>query len=138
MYGMVYALTPSDEAHLDKNEGVPIAYTKELLACDFWSAGEPAGPLDPHQKIDTTADPTATRDMLVYIDRRRVRPDEPRKEYVYRMNRGISDAVKVGVPEKYVDEVMRKYIPDDEGEDGMEGFAKEQAARFRDESGVFS
>jgi hypothetical protein len=57
------------------------------------------------------------------------------------MNRGIADAVELGVPEEYVERVMRKFIPA-EKEDGEEGrkmaeFAKGQAKEFRDESGVF-
>lgn len=97
VYGLVYALHKEDEEGLDKNEGVPTAYTKEWLECDFWPALHPSPPLSPHEKMDTSAPPTYTRDMLVYIDRRRVKSDVPREEYVYRMNRGIDDALKLGV-----------------------------------------
>lgn len=134
---MVYSLTTQDEAQLDKNEGVPVAYTKELLPCEFWSAGEPSPPLSRHGKVDVGKPATGERDMLVYIDRQRVEPDVPRKEYIYRMNRGIADAVELGMPREYVDGVMRKFIPDEEGDEDMEEFAKGQAKRFRDESGVF-
>jgi gamma-glutamylcyclotransferase len=141
VYGLVYSLSQSDEEKLDKNEGVPIAYTKELLSCAFWSAGDASAPLSHHKKVDTSETPRCTRDMLVYIDRKRMTPDEPRKEYIYRMNQGIVDAVKLGVPQTYVDGVMRKYIPGEkDGEDGQGGigeFARGQAVRFRDESGVF-
>jgi gamma-glutamylcyclotransferase len=140
VFGMVYNLNEEDEKKLDKNEGVPIAYTKELLECDFWSAGKPSAPMDKHSKVEVSNPPTTTQNMLVYIDRQRMTPDVPRKEYVYRMNRGIDDALKLGVPGRYVEGVMRKFIPaDDGGEDGkdMEEFAARQAAQFRDESGVF-
>ncbi|KAH7070949.1 hypothetical protein FB567DRAFT_538991 [Paraphoma chrysanthemicola] len=140
VYGLVYSLSPADESRLDKNEGVPIAYTKERLPCAFWSAGEPSDPVSPHSKIDVTGPADETLDMLVYIDRERVEPDEPRKEYVYRMNRGIEDAVSVGVPEGYVDAVMRKYIPgerEEERDGEMAEFARGQARQFKDESGVF-
>lgn len=140
VYGMVYSLTEDDEKKLDRNEGVPVAYTKEMLECDFWSAGEPTRPLDEHEKIDVGKPVMEMREMLVYIDQQRVRPDVPRKEYVYRMNQGINNAVKLGVPEEYVEEVMRKFIPADEGGEEsmkMEEFAKGQAAQFKDESGVF-
>jgi gamma-glutamylcyclotransferase len=138
VFGLVYTLEPDDEARLDKNEGVPIAYTKENLSCDFWSAGPPSSPESKHGKVDTRDAPTYTRDMLVYIDRKRVAPDEPRKEYVYRMNQGISDAVEMGVPREYVEEVIRRYIPEEKGgRNDVEEFAKGQAAGFRDESGVF-
>ncbi|CAN9349305.1 unnamed protein product [Alternaria alternata] len=132
VFGLVYSLEAEDEKRLDKNEGVPVAYTKEMLECEFWPS-------------DTRAqNPEKKEGMLVYIDRNRVQPDKPREEYIYRMNQGITDAVKLGVPEEYVRDVMRKYIPAQEDDDGKEGerekmaeFARGQAAEFRDESGVF-
>lgn len=137
VFGLVYSLEAEDEKRLDKNEGVPVAYTKEMLQCEFW-------PSDTEHKVDTSKDPEKKEDMLVYIDRNRVQPDKPREEYIYRMNQGITDAVKLGVPEEYVRDVMRKYIPAQEDDDGKEGerekmaeFARGQAAEFRDESGVF-
>jgi gamma-glutamylcyclotransferase len=139
VFGLVYSLEPADEERLDKNEGVPIAYTKENLPCDFWSAGTPSSPESHHRKINTSDPPTYTRDMLVYIDRKRITPDEPRKEYVYRMNQGIKDAVNLGLPIEYVDQAMRRYLPVEKGDEGreLEEFAKGQAAGFKDESGVF-
>ncbi|KAH8644756.1 hypothetical protein IG631_02220 [Alternaria alternata] len=137
VFGLVYSLEAEDEKRLDKNEGVPVAYTKEMLECEFW-------PSDTEHKVDTSKDPEKKEDMLVYIDRNRVQPDKPREEYIYRMNQGITDAVKLGMPEDYVRDVMRKYIPAQEDDDGKEGerermaeFARGQAAEFRDESGVF-
>lgn len=139
VYGLVYSLAALDEEKLDGNEGVPEAYTKEFLPCDFWSAGKPSAPDEKHKWVDATEPPTYQTDMLVYIDRKRTKPDVPHKEYIYRMNQGIEDAVKLGVPKKYVENVMRKYIPEHkEGEDEDVGkFAREQAKAFRDESGVF-
>ncbi|CAI9636071.1 hypothetical protein GT037_001095 [Alternaria burnsii] len=137
VFGLVYSLEAEDEKRLDKNEGVPVAYTKEMLQCEFW-------PSDTEHKVDTSKDPEKREGMLVYIDRNRVQPDKPREEYIYRMNQGITDAVKLGVPEDYVRDVMREYIPAQEDDDGKEGerermaeFARGQAAEFRDESGVF-
>jgi gamma-glutamylcyclotransferase len=129
VYGLVYTLTPSDKSQLDKNEGVPLAYTKETLPCDFW-------PSNTSHRVDTSKSPEEKKDMLVYIDRKRITPDEPRKEYVYRMNQGIADAIKLGVPKGYVKEVMRKYIPVEEEDGEVAEFARGQAAEFRDESGV--
>ncbi|RMZ73402.1 AIG2 family [Pyrenophora seminiperda CCB06] len=164
VYGLVYTLHPTDEAQLDINEGVPTAYTKELLPCSFWAL-DPSNPFNPSPDsqgnvIDTSTPPTINKcTMLVYIDRKRTEASVPRKEYVYRMNRGIEDAVKCGVPGGYVEEVMRRYVPADDGEDDdddhdkggkkkKEGktkkeerkkiaqFARGQAKRFKDESGV--
>ncbi|KAF1939976.1 hypothetical protein EJ02DRAFT_456427 [Clathrospora elynae] len=107
VFGLVYSLQEEDERRLDRNEGVPIAYTKEVLECDFWSSS------NTEHKVDTTKKPDETKDMLVYIDRRCITPDEPQKEYIYRMNQGIDDAIKLGVPERYVWDVIRKYIPEE-------------------------
>ena len=82
--------------------------------------------------------------MLVYIDRERTAPSEPKEEYVYRMNKGIDDALALGVPKKYVDEVMRKFIPeggsggdgDGNGDGEVAAKALRQATQFEDESGV--
>ncbi|KAG9191872.1 hypothetical protein G6011_10606 [Alternaria panax] len=136
VFGLVYSLGAADEKRLDKNEGVPVAYTKEMLECDFW-------PSDTEHRVDTSKKAERKEKMLVYIDRNRVRPDKPRAEYIYRMNQGIADAVKLGVPEGYVRDVVRKYIPAEQGDKGKEGerekmaeFARGQAAEFKDESGV--
>ncbi|KAF2113402.1 hypothetical protein BDV96DRAFT_496540 [Lophiotrema nucula] len=132
VFGLVYSLEASDEKRLDRNEGVPIAYTKEGLKTDFWSSKNGSW-------VDITKKPTKSEKMLVYIDRNRTSEDVPKKEYIYRMNRGIEDAVKMGVPKKYVEDVMRRFIPEDGIEDrkSMETFARKQAVEFRDESGVF-
>ena len=107
VWGLVYEISSSDESRLDLNEGVPYAYTKEYPDVDFWKAkneGETDGVIDvtkPHQ----------SRSMLVYIDHKRTREYKPKGEYIYRMNRGIADALKLGVPQSYVDRVLRKFIP---------------------------
>ena len=38
VYGLVYSLKEKDERRLDRNEGVPVAYTKEGLNCIFWGS----------------------------------------------------------------------------------------------------
>jgi len=76
-YGLIYEMQPSDEARLDVNEGVPEAYTKEMMGMEFWSAEEPRLPAD---------GPAQRRiEALVYIDRRRIEDSVPQKEYIYRM-----------------------------------------------------
>lgn len=129
VYGLVYSLLPSDETRLDRNEGVPEAYTKEYLPCDFW-ASEDGKP------VDVSDEPTEKgMKMLVYIDRKRVSEDKPKEEYIYRMNRGIDDAVRMGVPKAYVEEVMRTFIPEDQGgRKSLEEKARRQAVEFIDEN----
>ncbi|KAF2485148.1 hypothetical protein BDY17DRAFT_308595 [Neohortaea acidophila] len=143
VWGLVYSLLPNDEAKLDVNEGVPEAYTKEYIPVDFW-----AQPLPSSQQPQAVQHQEGSRSvllrqpkqvsMLVYIDRLRTEPAEPRKEYVVRMNKGICDAVEQGVPEGYVRGVLRGFIPEGgaEGEGEIEVLARRQAARFEDESGV--
>ena len=128
VWGIVYTLTPEDEANLDINEGVPESYTKEDLEVEFWATNST------DTTIDTKNEESKTVKALVYVDRTRTEPDTPRTEYIYRMNRGIDDALRLGVPKEYVDVVMRKFIPaDDKG--GMEAeevreLAMRQMQRF--------
>jgi len=105
VWGLVYSLEQEDEDKLDGNEGVPISYTKEDLTVDYWPAKEDGSAPDTEEK-------PAEIEMLVYINRELTKPHEPKEEYIYRMNMGIKDALKEGMPQGYVDQVMREYIPD--------------------------
>lgn len=113
VWGLVYYLAPSDEAYLDTREHVPDHFTKEMLPTQFWPSKyicEAPFSSATEDKIDVAKAPE-TVDMLVYVNRLRTTEDLPRDEYVLRMNKGISDALKVGVSEEYVDKVVRKFIP---------------------------
>jgi hypothetical protein len=123
VWGLVYSLEPGDERRLDVNEGVPFAYTKEYLECDFWAAenGHRPDRSERPEKID----------MLVYINRKLTTPSESKEEYVYRMNKGIKDAVKEGVPKDYIKQVLRKFIPDVEDPSVAE-VAGKQALQFQE------
>jgi hypothetical protein len=123
VWGLVYSLEKEDERRLDRNEGVPVAYTKELLECDFWETK------DGH-KPDTSREPENI-DMLVYINRKLTTPSKSKEEYVYRMNKGINDALEEGVPKQYVEQVMRKFIPDIEDQ-SVADVARNQALEFED------
>ncbi|KAI4276857.1 MAG: hypothetical protein LQ337_002204 [Flavoplaca oasis] len=105
VYGVIYCLLEEDEKRLDWDEGVPWAYTKEIIPIDSWSLG-------PSQKLDLHREPEK-KELLVYIDRERVYDAIPETEYVHRINMGIHDAVERGMPLPYVDAVIRKYIPAD-------------------------
>lgn len=123
MYGLVYELTLSDEDRLDLNEGVPFAYTKEMIAIDLWESKD-------GKKVDVSF-PAMKKDVLVYIDRKRVVDDDPMEEYIYRMNRGIEDAVDAGIPLAYVQKVIRSFIPERAKEE-VEGLAMKQAVSFEE------
>ncbi|KAF2489391.1 hypothetical protein BU16DRAFT_598437 [Lophium mytilinum] len=120
VYGLVYALLPADEARLDVNEGVPEAYGKEVREVEFWGRGGDAdspGWTDVRKKA-------VKKGMLVYVDRKRLGEAKPKKEYVHRMNRGIADALAMGVPGGYVEGVLRGFIPEEKEEGGGEEEAK--------------
>ena len=78
VFGLVYSLQPKDEAHLDINEGVPVAYTKEYLTVDFWHSKD-------GKKVNVGKDRSVEAKMLVYINRERVKESKPKKEYIVRM-----------------------------------------------------
>ncbi|KAL9095278.1 MAG: hypothetical protein Q9165_002534 [Trypethelium subeluteriae] len=114
VWGLVYALNKKDEAQLDRNEGVPKAYTKEMLEVEFWEKGEEGKALDVGKKPET-------RKMLVYINRALTSGKfKAKEEYVHRMNMGIADALKEGVPRTYVEKVLRHWIPEEEEENARE------------------
>nr|POE54512.1 gamma-glutamylcyclotransferase [Quercus suber] len=111
VWGLVYSLEPSDERRLDGNEGVPVAYTKEDIEIEFWTkSAREKTPIDIGKE-------GKKMDMLVYINRKLDEPSNPKTEYIHRMNMGIRDAVHEGVPQEYVDQVLRKYIPDNDDND---------------------
>ncbi len=130
VYGLVYELSPADEAALDENEGVPYAYTKEVMDVEFWKSSNKASS-DRWEKVDVTT-PGQQRNTLVYIDRQRKVESKPKDEYVHRMNMGITDALSLGIPAGYVKESMRPFISSSASKEG-EILANEQAKRFTDE-----
>ncbi len=98
VYGVLYRLDPYDEVRLDVCEGVPWAYEKQHVRATIILGKDP-----------TDGDSV---EVLAYIDFKRVLPSLPKSEYVGRMNRGIREAMKDwNLPESYVDEVMRPFIP---------------------------
>lgn len=143
-WGLVYSLEKPDEERLDGNEGVPVAYKKEWIECELWPTSESSSDAIAAEamenitfrwakgKPDTSKEPKKV-DMLVYINRDMTKETPPKKEYIYRMNMGIKDAVKEGMPEEYVRQVLRKYIPDREDEEVVE-VARKQALEFEDET----
>jgi hypothetical protein len=103
-WGMIYTLSEADEISLDVYEGVAKkAYDKVELSLEFW-------PSDSAPTVDVSGKPSPMP-MLVYLDPRNIVPWRPHREYVDRMNSGIQDAITAGIPQKYVDDVLRPYIP---------------------------
>ena len=121
VYGLIYSLSHSDEVALDRNEGVPIAYTKETISVQFRASD---------QKDNIFRE---SREMLVYIDRKRIEPDSPKQEYIYRMNMGINDGLVEGIPQAYFDKNLRRFIPA-KVDQGVEILARQKALKFEDET----
>ncbi|KAI4182355.1 MAG: hypothetical protein L6R41_006025 [Letrouitia leprolyta] len=112
VFGHVYRLTSADEVKLDKNEGthlVPPAYTTERMEAEVWIFHSQEGLMDVE---DVGQSGSGKRELFVYIDRMRATGGTPKEEYVERMNMGIADALKKGVPKRYITEVLRRYIPE--------------------------
>ncbi|KAL9104883.1 MAG: hypothetical protein Q9163_000200 [Psora crenata] len=130
VYGLIYTLTLTDEAALDRNEGVPNVYEKALIPVNFWSP-EDGNVVDTTQKSEV-------KSMLVYIDSKRNSESKPKKEYIYRMNAGVKDALAAGVPKAYIGNVIRKFIPEASEADAFaKNIARRQANRFVEESDEF-
>ncbi|KAL2260673.1 hypothetical protein VTK26DRAFT_5241 [Humicola hyalothermophila] len=134
VWGLVYELSSEDEARLDVNEGVPFAYEKRTVPVEFWPVDALEGPRaggvkaldDGAAVVDGAGKVVQAKvvDMLVYVDFKRcVGGHLPRREYVVRMNRGIEDALREGVPRRYVDSVLRRWVPA-EGEEREDGALK--------------
>ena len=92
---------------------------------DFWAS------VDGNSPVDVTKEGKKC-DVLVYIDRNRTTDHKPKAEYIYRMNRGIEDGLKAGIPKVYVDQAMRQFIPEKVSE-GVKALAIKQASGFEDE-----
>lgn len=134
--GLVYRLTADDERRLDINEAVPSAYEKRMHTVDFWHSDEASPSADPQiSSINSVNDEDYLTKItaLIYIDQSRVAESEPQDEYIVRMNKGIEDAVRIGVPEYYVRKVSRKFIPASEGPEDARQLAEQQERHFQDE-----
>jgi hypothetical protein len=130
VYGVLYLMHLGDEGILDMYEGVDTAagesdgvgvgvgvdirpreqgngsYNKWFVEADIvkWLDGDGS---DVDGKVP----------VLVYVDEKCVKLAGPKLEYIARMNRAIRESGELGVPQRWVDEVMRKFIPVDSGSD---------------------
>jgi hypothetical protein len=107
VYGLVYEISDTDETSLDKSEGVPRAYVKEIMSADFIPRCDTTS--DNSQLANT--DQPRRIDALVYVDFKRVTESKPKEEYIYRINKGIVDGEKEGIPSDYFKKYFRPFIP---------------------------
>lgn len=167
VWGVLYNMTPEDEARLDMYEGhdegrnpepelnpdpetqvvkpylqgdwdynkhyLPVTVTKWLRDPNEYGVNVPGwSPEGPSGSDNTTVR------ALVYVDEYRVTPGEIAQEYIGRMNRGIDESVKLGLPQSWVDKVMRKFIPpgifvDEDGYVGTaDGYVEAEATEADD------
>ena len=95
----MYELTTADEHDLDLYEGS--MYEKKIL---------------PVKLKRTEGGEEEVVRALIYIDVLRKEQSHPRKEYIYRMNMGIADALDEGVPADYIEKYLRPFIPPPDNE----------------------
>lgn len=95
---MVYILSATDEAYLDRNEGVPDVYEKHSINVE----------LLPTKESGVNG---GVVEGLVYVDVKRTNVGDIEEEYIYRMNQGVRDAVDMGMPAEYVETCLRPSIP---------------------------
>lgn len=133
VYGVLYEMDPADELILDGYEGVdecaPEAdgsgdvgidvrpreqgegsYNKWYLDAQLieWFDGE-------RRDWDSVLKNGKRGEVpvLVYVDEERVMVSPPKEEYIGRMNRAIREAEGLGVPGNWLEEVLRRFIPQD-------------------------
>ncbi|KAI1101041.1 hypothetical protein F4804DRAFT_317145 [Jackrogersella minutella] len=121
VYGVLYRLHPEDEMILDACEGVPWAYERRFLDAMLVPSPTVTATITENDEKDASSRSAKHKmekvQVLVYVDFKRVHPSAARYEYIHRMNRGIDDAIlQWGLPESYVDAVMRPFIPAVESE----------------------
>ncbi|KAJ5895536.1 hypothetical protein N7495_007227 [Penicillium taxi] len=126
VYGLLYEMDPADERLLDMYEGVdhdakkadrsevPVdirpleqgkgSYNKWYLHAQVveWIG-------DGEHPIKTEKNGEAL--VLVYVDENRVVMGPPKTEYIGRMNRAIRESVSLGIPGRWIEDVMRRFIP---------------------------
>jgi hypothetical protein len=119
---------------------LPITVTKWLRDPREYGVDVPgwdAQPLSGEVSSPAGAHNTTVR-ALVYVDEFRTTPGEIVQEYIGRMNRGIEESVSLGLPQSWVDNVMRKFIPpgiyvDDHGYVGTDdGYVEAEATETDD------
>lgn len=127
VYGVLYEMDPADEFILDRYEGV------DHEADEADGSGEVGVDVRPREQgegdynkwylsaqivqwIDDGDHRLRTGDrhdvpVLVYVDEEQVILAPPKPEYIGRMNRAIRESEALGVPGKWLEEVLRRFIP---------------------------
>jgi gamma-glutamylcyclotransferase len=114
VWGSVWQLSEDDFDRLDEFEGASTGcYKRSVVEVDFWIRDDSSQMLlNRERKGGQKGVQPRQMDAWLYFDPWRVNSSTPQYEYIHRMNSGILDAVSLGMPESYVNNVMRQYIPD--------------------------
>ncbi|KAF9055127.1 hypothetical protein BDZ89DRAFT_1055740 [Hymenopellis radicata] len=123
VYGLLYAMDREDEQSLDVYEGVDVGRRSNKDS----ESGQPSHVRPTEQgsgaynkwyidvrvvkALDVTVEVDEIERVLVYVDELRIKESGPRDEYVDRMNRGIQEAMTLGLPASWVERVVRPFIP---------------------------
>jgi gamma-glutamylcyclotransferase len=109
VYGLVYRLEREDEGKLDAYEDVPESYEKEYLWVEFWGKREGADGFG--QPVDVKNTKSQRIKVLVYVDKKSTINSTPKGTYRYKVNCGIRDALAEGIPQSYIDQYIRPFVP---------------------------
>ncbi|KAI0160461.1 hypothetical protein GGR57DRAFT_455463 [Xylariaceae sp. FL1272] len=101
VYGLVYRMTRPDWKQLNRAHGIPDIYQRREVEAEW---------------IATPNSPCVSSDVLkvtTYVDLHSVQPSAPDVEYAKRMDYAVHEGTgRWGLPEKYVDDVVRPFIPE--------------------------
>ncbi|KAF8211991.1 Butirosin biosynthesis, BtrG-like protein [Mycena galopus ATCC 62051] len=87
VWALLYELSPADEEKLDGYEAVPRNYVKQIIPVEYF----------------------AGKNGRDYGEMRQGKP--PKREYIFRMNSAMADALADGVPKAYIEKYLRRFIP---------------------------
>jgi hypothetical protein len=126
VYGVLYEMDPGDEFMLDGYEGVDHQADEadgSKIGIDIRPREQGEGdynkwyfPAEIVEWIGEEDHPLKTGKgelvpTLVYVDEERVILGPPKASYIPRMNRAIRESEALGIPEDWLEEVLRKFIP---------------------------
>ena len=103
---------PFEQGGWDYNKHyLEMSVTKWLRDPAEYGVDVPGWQANSENDASSGSDNTTIR-ALVYVDELRTTRGVISQEYIGRMNRGIKESVKLGLPQGWVDGVMRKFIPE--------------------------
>ncbi|KAL9116028.1 MAG: hypothetical protein Q9227_000396 [Pyrenula ochraceoflavens] len=132
VWGVLYNIDSEDEGELDKYEGSSAFYEKypvpnpdkntqylrphlqgDRLYNKLYLPVTVERWLESPQRFGLTFDGVKQPiNVLVYVDEKRIEEGNIEHSYIGRMNRAIDQSVPLGIPIKWVEQVMRKWIPE--------------------------